>query len=96
VPAYGQRGIATGLAGAGARHWARALAAVAALFLGQRPVSTPARALRRRVRPVAARVKFANGGECDLGRAGLLAPAGRGPFLADAAGTVALVLVLVR
>jgi len=93
VPAYGQRGIATGLAGAGARHWARALAAVAALFLGQRPVSTPARALRGRVRPVAARVKFANGGECDLGRAGLLAPAGRGRFLA---GAVALVLVLVR
>jgi len=42
------------------------------LFLGQRAVSTPARTLRRRVRPVAARVRFADGGECDLGRAGLL------------------------
>ena len=72
----------------------RALAvAVAALFPGLRAFSTPVCTLRRRARPVAARVRFADGGECDLGRAGLLAPAGRGRFLA---GAVALVLVLVR
>jgi hypothetical protein len=39
--------------------------------------------------PSAARVRFAGGSECDLGRAGLLAPAGRGRFTAAAA--VALV-----
>jgi hypothetical protein len=89
-----------GPAGACARHWARALAAVAAavtaMFLGWRALSKPARSLRRRVRPVAARVRFADGGECDLGRAGLLAPVGRGRFVAGAAGVVALVLVLDR
>jgi len=80
--------------------WARALAAVAAvvaaLFPGRRALSTPARTPRRRVRPVAARVRFAHGGECDLGRAGLLAPVGRGRFVAGVAGVVALVLVLAR
>ena len=92
-------GKAMGPAGACARHWARALAAVAAavtaMFLGWRALSKPARSLRR-VRPVAARVRFADGGECDLGRAGLLAPVGRGRFVAGAAGVVALVLVLDR
>jgi hypothetical protein len=42
--------------------------------------------------PSAARVRFAGGSECDLGRAGLLAPAGRGRFTAAAAAAVALVL----
>ena len=79
--------------------WARALAAVAAvvaaLFPGRRALSTPARTLRRRVRPVAVRVRFAGGGGCDLGRAGLLERGGRGRFVAGAAGVVVLVLVLV-
>jgi hypothetical protein len=85
-------------AGACARHWTRAradaAAAVAAVFLGQRALSTPARTPRRRVTPVAARVTFANGSERDLGRAGLLARIERGRrFLA---GAVALAMVLAR
>jgi len=81
---------------AGARALAVAVAAVAALFPGQRAFSTPVCTLRRRARPVAARVRFAGGGECDLGRAGLLARGGRGRFVARAAGVVVLVLVLAR
>jgi len=76
-------------AGACARHWTRALAAAAAaaVFPGQRALSTPARTLRRRV-------TFADGSERDLGRAGLLAPIERGRrFLA---GAVALAMVLAR
>jgi len=83
-------------AGACARHWTRALAAaaVAAVFLGQRALSTSARTLRRRVTPVAARVTFADGSERDLGRAGVLAPIGRGRRFP--AGAVALAMVLAR
>ncbi|GEM_PF-1083920 len=81
--------------GACARHWTRAAAAVAAaaVFLRRRALSTPARTLRRRVTPVAARVAFADGSERDLRRAGLLAPIERGRFLP---GAVALAMVVAR
>jgi hypothetical protein len=95
-----QRGNALEPRGACARHRTRALAAaaaaVAAAFPGQRVLSTSARTLRRRVAPVAARMRFADDGERDLRRAGLLAPIGRGRFLAGAPGAVALALVLAR
>jgi hypothetical protein len=95
-----QGGHALELAGACARHRPRALAgvaaAVAAFFPGQRGLSTPARTLRRRVAPVAARVRFADDSERDLRRAGLLAPIGRGRFLAGAPGVLALAMGLAR
>jgi hypothetical protein len=69
---------------------------VAAFFHGQRGLSTPARTLRWRVAPVAARVRFADDSERDLRRAGLRAPIERGRFLAGAAGIVALAMVLAR
>ena len=65
-----QGGNALEPAGACAQHRTRALAAVAAavaaFFHGQRGLSTPARTLRRRVAPVAARVRFADDSERDL------------------------------
>ena len=95
-----QGGNALEPAGACAQHRTRALAAVAAavaaFFPGQRGLSTPARTLRRRVAPVAARVRFADDSERDLRRAGLLAPIERGRFLAGAPGIVALAMVLAR
>ena len=92
-----QGGNALEPAGACARHRTRALAAVAAFFFpGQRGLSTPARTLRRRVAPGAARVRFAGDSERDLRRAGLLAPIERGRFLAGAPGIVALAMVLAR
>ena len=94
---YAQRGNALEPGGACAQDRTRALAAVAAavaaFFHGQRGLSTPARTLRRRVAPVAARVRFAGDSERDLRRAGLLAPIGRGRFLP---GAVALAMVLAR
>jgi len=88
-------------AGACARHWTRPLAvvaaAVAALFPCRRALSPPAPTRRRRVTPVAARVRFAGGSERDLGRAGLLALIERAVrFLAGAAGAVALAMVPAR
>jgi hypothetical protein len=95
-----QGGNALEPGGACARHRTRAraavAAAVAAVFPGQRTLSTPARALRRREAPIAARVRFADDTERDLRRAGLLAPVERGRFLAGALGAVALAMVLAR
>ena len=95
-----QGGNALEPGGACAQHRTRALAAAAAaaaaFFPGQRVLGTSARTLRRRVAPVAARMRFADDGERDLRRAGLLAPIGRGRFLAGAPGAVALALVLAR
>jgi hypothetical protein len=92
-----QGGNALEPGGACAQHRIRALAAaaaaVAAFFPGQRGLSTPARTLRRRVAPVAARVRFAGDSERDLRRAGLPAPIERGRFLP---GAVALAMVLAR
>jgi hypothetical protein len=95
-----QGGNALEPAGACAWHRTRALAAVAAavaaFFPGQRGLSTPARTLRRRVAPVAARVRFADDSKRDLRRAGLLAPIERGRFLAGAPGVLALAMGLAR
>jgi hypothetical protein len=95
-----QGGNALEPAGACARRRALAAAAaavaVAALLHGQRGLSTPARTLRRRVAPVAARVRFAGDSERDRRRAGLRAPIGRGRFAAGAPGIVALAMVLAR
>jgi hypothetical protein len=94
VSACARRDNALEPAGACAQQRTRALAAaVAAFFPGQRGLSTPARTPRRRVAPVAARVRFAGDSERDLRRAGLLAPIGRGRFLP---GAVALAMVLAR
>jgi hypothetical protein len=89
------------LVGAYAQHWTLPPAAwamaVAAFFLslGQRALSTPARALRRRVSEVAVRISFADGSERVVGRAELLAPIERAlRFFVWATATLALALVL--
>jgi hypothetical protein len=91
------------LTGAYAQHWSLSPAAVAAavaaffLSLGQRALSTPARTLRRNVTRVSARVTFADGSQCELGRADLLAPIERAlRFFVCATGAVALAMVLAR
>jgi hypothetical protein len=91
------------LTGAYAQHWSLSPAAVAAavaaffLSLGQRALSTPARTLRRKVTGVSARVTFADGSQCELGRADLLAPIERAlRFFVCATGAVALAMVLAR
>jgi len=91
------------LVGAYAQHWtlslAAGVAAVAAFFLslGQRALSTPARALRRRVTGVSVRVTFTDGSQRDLGRADLLAPLERAlRFFVCATSAVAVAMVLAR
>ena len=91
------------LVGAYAQHWtlsvAAGVAAVAAFFLsmGQRALSTPARALRRRIEAVSAQVTWRDGGQQELGRPELLAPLERGlRYFAWATPTLAVALVLAR
>jgi hypothetical protein len=91
------------LVGAYAQHWtlsvAAGIAAVAAFFLsmGQRALSTPARALRRRVGSVSAQVTWRDGRQQELGRADLLTPLERGlRYFAWATPTLAVALVLAR
>ena len=72
------------LVGAYAQHWtlppAAWVAAVAAvaMSLGQRSLSTPVRALRRRVTLASVRITWRDGSQREYGRAELLAPAGAG------------------
>jgi len=91
------------LTGAYAQHWTLSVAAAAAaaaaffLSLGQRALSTPARALRRTVTAVTAQVTFTDGGERRLGRDDLLAPIERAlRYLVWAVSAVALAMVLAR
>ncbi|MBI1758350.1 MAG: hypothetical protein HYR62_03870 [Actinobacteria bacterium] len=87
--------------GAYAQHWsltpAACVGAVAAflLSLGQRALSTPARALRRRIESVSVSVTYLDGHRQELDRADLLAPlerALRAFTFAVAATAVALLL----
>jgi hypothetical protein len=91
------------LVGAYAQHWnlsaAAGIAAVAAFFLsmGQRALSTPARALRRRIGSVSGQVNWRDGRQQELGRADLLIPLERGlRYFAWATPTLAVALVLAR
>lgn len=91
------------LVGAYSQHWTLSLAAVVAavaaffLSLGQRALSTPARALRRRATAVSARITYADGSESRLGRAELLAPIERAlRYFVCATSAVALAMVLAR
>jgi hypothetical protein len=91
------------LVGAYAQHWtltlAALIAAAAAFFLsmGQRSLSTPARALRRRVAAVSVLVTWRDGSQQELSRADLLAPLERGlRYFTWATGTLAVALVLAR
>jgi hypothetical protein len=75
------------------------VAAAAAFFLsmGQRSLSTPARALRRRIASVSVRVTWHDGSQQELGRADLLAPLERAlRYFTWATGTLAVALVLAR
>jgi hypothetical protein len=89
------------LVGAYAQHWTLSVAAVAMavaaffLSLGQRALSTPARALRRRATAVTVRITYAGGRERVLGRAELLAPIERAlRCFVCASAALALALVL--
>jgi len=91
------------LVGAYAQHWtlppAALVAAVAAFFLslGQRSLSTPARALRRRIASISVHVTWRDGSQQELGRAELLAPLERGlRYFTWATGTLAVALVIAR
>ena len=91
------------LVGGYAQHWtlppAVLVAAAAAFFLsmGQRSLSTPARALRRRISSVSVRVTWGDGSQQELGRADLLAPLERAlRYFTWATGTLAVALVLAR
>ena len=91
------------IVGAYAQHWTLSVpagvAAVAAFFLsmGQRALSTPARALRRRIASVSGQVTWRDGGQQELGRADLLTPLERGlRYFAWATPTLAVALVLAR
>jgi hypothetical protein len=96
-------GMFPALVGAYAQHWtlsvAAVVAAVAAFFLsmGQRALSTPARALRRRVGSVSGQVTWRDGRQQELGRDDLLTPLERGlRYFAWATPTLAVALVLAR
>lgn len=91
------------LVGAYAQHWtlspAAGAAAAAAFFLslGQRALSTPARALRRRADAVDALITWKDGRQQRLDRTDLLSPLERGlRFFAWATPVLALALVLSR
>jgi hypothetical protein len=91
------------LVGAYAQHWtlppAAWAAAVAALLmsLGQRSLSTPVRAIRRRVTQVTLQVTWRDGSQREYGRAELLTPVERAlRALAWAVGALAVALVLAR
>ena len=91
------------IVGAYAQHWtlppAALIGAVFAFFLsmGQRALSTPARALRRRVSAVTVRVTWRDGSEQELGRADLLAPLERAlRYFTWATGALAVAVVVAR
>ena len=91
------------LVGAYAQHWTLPppvlVAALFAFFLsmGQRALSTPARALRRRIAAVSVHITWHDGSEQELGRADLLAPLERAlRYFTWATGTLAVALVLAR
>ena len=91
------------LTGAYTQHWtlppAALVAAAAALLLslGQRALSTPARALRRRAADVSVMITWRDGSERTLGRGDLLAPLERAlRSFAWAIGALAVALVLAR
>jgi hypothetical protein len=91
------------LVGAYAQHWtlppAAWVAALAALLmsLGQRSLSTPVRAIRRRVTQVTLRVTWRDGSQREYGRAELLSPVEHAlRALAWAVGALAVALVLAR
>ncbi len=91
------------LVGAYAQHWtlppAAWVAAVAAvaMSLGQRSLSTPVRALRRRVTMASVRITWRDGSQREYDRAELLAPVERAlRAFAWAVGALAVALVLAR
>jgi hypothetical protein len=91
------------LVGSYAQHWTLSWAAAAAaaaaclLSLGQRALSTPARALRRRISDVSGVVTFSDGRQLPLSRAELLAPLEQAlRYFVYAVGAVALTVVLAR
>jgi hypothetical protein len=91
------------LVGAYAQHWtlppAAWAAALAALLmsLGQRSLSTPVRAIRRRVTQVTLRVTWRDGSQREYGRAELLTPVESAlRALAWAVSALAIALVLAR
>jgi hypothetical protein len=91
------------IVGAYAQHWtvppAALIGAVFAFFLsmGQRTLSTPARALRRRITAVTVHVTWRDGREQELGRADLLAPLERAlRYFTWATGTLAVAVVVAR
>ena len=76
--------------------WVAAAAAVAMSF-GQRSLSTPVRALRRRVTLASVRITWRDGSQREYGRAELLAPVERAlRAFAWAVGALAVALVLAR
>ena len=91
------------LVGAYAQHWtlppAAWAAAVAAVLmsLGQRSLSTPVRAIRRRVTQVSLRVTWRDGSQREYGRAELLTPVEHAlRAMAWAVSALAVALVLAR
>jgi hypothetical protein len=91
------------IVGAYAQHWTLPMAvligAAFAFFLsmGQRALSTPARALRRRIAAVTVHVTWRDGREQDLGKADLLAPLERAlRYFTWATGTLAVAVVVAR
>ncbi len=91
------------LTGAYVQHWtlppAALVGAVFAFFLsmGQRALSTPARALRRRITAVSVHVTWGDGRQQELGRGDLLAPLERAlRYFTWATGTLAVAVVLAR
>lgn len=91
------------LTGAYAQHWNLSLAAAIGaascffLSLGQRALSTPARALRRRIEAAEALITWHDGTQQRLGRAELLLPLERGlRYFAWAVPVLAVALVVAR
>lgn len=91
------------LVGAYAQHWTLppaawvAAAAAVAMSLGQRSLSTPVRALRRRATQVSVRITWRDGSQHEYGRADLLTPVEQAlRAFAWAAGALAVALVLAR
>jgi hypothetical protein len=91
------------IVGAYAQHWtvppAALIGAAFAFFqsMGQRALSTPARALRRRISAVTVQVTWRDGREQELGRVDLLAPLERAlRYFTWATGTLAVAVVAAR
>jgi hypothetical protein len=91
------------LVGAYAQHWTLppaawvAAAGATAMSLGQRSLSTPVRALRRRVTLASVQITWRDGSRREYGRAELLAPVERAlRAFAWAVGALAVALVVAR